>query len=65
YEQRGLVPNVVYTCGAILQGDEVWMYYGGADTVIGLAIAKLTDLVSFVQERDYLHRVGRQKGMVE
>ncbi|MHB0940068.1 MAG: glycoside hydrolase family 130 protein [Armatimonadota bacterium] len=64
YEQRGLVPNVVYTCGAMLRGDEVWMYYGGADTVIGLATAKLRDILTFVREHDYLRRIGRQKGMM-
>ncbi|MCL4534167.1 MAG: glycosidase [Bacteroidetes bacterium] len=64
YEQRGLVPNVVYSCGAIGRGDELWMYYGASDTVIGLATAKMTDLLDFVRENDYLHRVGRQKGMV-
>jgi len=63
YEQRGLVPNVVYTCGALLRGDEVWMYYGAADTVIGLAIAKVADLLHFVRAYDFLHRVGRDKGM--
>ena len=63
YEQRGLVPNVVYTCGAILRGDEVWMYYGAADTVVGLAVAKVRDLLDFVREHDFLHRIGRQKGM--
>lgn len=64
YEQRGLVPNVVYTCGALLRGDEVWMYYGAADTVIGLATAKVTDLLHFVHEFDFLHEVGRDTGMV-
>jgi len=64
FEQRGLVPNVVYTCGALLRGDDVWMYYGAADTVIGLATAKLTDLLDFVWKYDYLHQVGRGKGMV-
>ena len=64
YEQRGLVPNVVYSCGAILRGDEVWMYYGAADTVVGLATAKVSDLLSYVHKHDFLHRIGRQKGMV-
>ncbi|MHB0869061.1 MAG: glycoside hydrolase family 130 protein [Chloroflexota bacterium] len=64
YEQRGLVPNVVYSCGALQRGGEVWMYYGAADTVIGLAIAKTSELLAFVREHDFLHRVGRQKGMV-
>jgi predicted GH43/DUF377 family glycosyl hydrolase len=65
YEQRGLVPNVVYTCGAIPRGDELWMYYGAGDTVIGLAVAKTKDVLAFVHEHDYLHQVGREKGMAE
>ncbi len=65
YERQGLIPNVVYTCGAFLRGDEVWMYYGGADTVVGLATAKISDLLEFVEEHDYLQLVGRDKGMLE
>jgi beta-1,4-mannooligosaccharide/beta-1,4-mannosyl-N-acetylglucosamine phosphorylase len=64
FEQRGLVPNVVYTCGALIRGDDVWMYYGAADTVIGLATARLKDLLAFVREHDYLGIIGRAKGMV-
>ena len=64
YEQRGLVPNVVYTCGAICRGDEMWMYYGAADTAIALAVAKTASLIQFVREHNYLHRVGRGKGAV-
>lgn len=63
YEQEGLVSNVVYTCGALLRGDEVWMYYGAADTVVGLAVAKLDDLLDFVHKHDFLYKVGREKGM--
>jgi beta-1,2-mannobiose phosphorylase / 1,2-beta-oligomannan phosphorylase len=37
WEQVGDVPNVVFSCGGALIGDELWVYYGGADTVIGLA----------------------------
>lgn len=64
YEQHGQVSNVVFTCGALLRGDEVWMYYGAADTVVGLAIAKLSDLLDFVEGHDYLRRVSRVKGMI-
>ncbi len=63
YEQNGLVPGVVFTCGAICRGDEVWMYYGAADTAIGLATAKMSDLLKFVWDYDYLTEVGRAKGM--
>ncbi len=63
FERHGLVPNVVYTCGALLRGDEVWMYYGAADTAIGLATARTSDLLAFVQRHDYLHKVGPGKGV--
>lgn len=55
--------SVVFTCGAIQRDDEIWMYYGAADTVIGLAIAKTSDLLTFVREQDYLCEVGLAKGM--
>ncbi|MHB9022555.1 MAG: glycoside hydrolase family 130 protein [Armatimonadota bacterium] len=64
YELRGAAPNVVYTCGTLVRGDELWMYYGGADTVTGLAIASLKAVLDFVIQHDYLHQVGREKGMV-
>lgn len=40
FELCGSVPNVVFTCGAVLIGDTVFVYYGGADTVICVATAK-------------------------
>jgi predicted GH43/DUF377 family glycosyl hydrolase len=46
YERLGDVPNVVFPCGAVLRGDEVWMYYGAADSSVGLATAPLRDLLS-------------------
>lgn len=56
YEQNGDVPNVVFPCGWILEpdGDTVRMYYGAADTCIGVATASLADLL------DHLHRHRRQ-----
>ena len=58
------MPDVVFTCGALLRGDELWMYYGAADTVVGLATARIGDLLAFVDKHDFLRQVGRQKGMV-
>lgn len=55
FERNGVAPNVVYTCGALQQGDEIWMYYGAADTTVGLAIAKTADLLAFVHANDFLH----------
>jgi predicted GH43/DUF377 family glycosyl hydrolase len=44
WEIVGDVNNVVFTCGAVLLGRELWVYYGAADTVIGLAKGNLDDL---------------------
>jgi predicted GH43/DUF377 family glycosyl hydrolase len=46
YELNGRVPNVVFTANALLEDDgTVKIYYGAADTCIGLAEAKLDDLI--------------------
>ena len=45
WEREGDVANVVFSCGNLLFGDELWVYYGGADTVIGLAIADVGEFI--------------------
>ena len=46
YERVGRVPNVVFTCGHVVEPNgELKLYYGAADTCIGLATARVTDLV--------------------
>ncbi len=45
YEKEGIVPNVVFPCGAIIIGKKLFIYYGGADKVIGVASIKLADLL--------------------
>jgi predicted GH43/DUF377 family glycosyl hydrolase len=49
YELSGLTPNVVFPTGAIVKGDELWMYYGAADTYTCLATAKLDDALSYLE----------------
>lgn len=49
YEQMGLVPNTVFPTGALLRGDELWMYYGAGDTSICLAVANINDLLNVLQ----------------
>ena len=39
--EEGLVPNVVFSCGAIKWNVEYLVYYSGADKAIG--VAKLRD----------------------
>jgi predicted GH43/DUF377 family glycosyl hydrolase len=43
---RGRVANVVFTCNALLEDNgTIKMYYGAADKNIGLAEAKLQDVL--------------------
>lgn len=47
YEVFGDVDKVVFPCGWVAQGDEVRLYYGGADKCIALAQANLSELVEW------------------
>ena len=48
YETNGRVDNVVFPCGAIadIETDTIRIYYGAADTCIGLATGKLSELIA-------------------
>ncbi|MBI5139669.1 hypothetical protein HZA26_03620 [Candidatus Nomurabacteria bacterium] len=37
YEKVGVVNNVVFPCGMVLKGKLLYIYYGGADKVVGVA----------------------------
>ena len=47
YEFQGNIPNVVFSCGAIAdyEEDRLRIYYGAADTCIGLATGSLSYIV--------------------
>lgn len=37
WEINGAIPNVVFSCGQVEIGDDIFVYYGGADEKIGVA----------------------------
>ena len=45
YEKEGIVPNVVFPCGMIVRDGLVYIYYGGADKVVGVATMELDILM--------------------
>ncbi|MFT3891507.1 MAG: glycosidase [Anaerolineales bacterium] len=47
WELRGDVPNVVFSCANPVVDGKVYIYYGGADHVIGLATCALDELLDF------------------
>jgi beta-1,4-mannooligosaccharide/beta-1,4-mannosyl-N-acetylglucosamine phosphorylase len=48
YEFQGNVPNTIFACGAIADesANLLRIYYGAADTSIGLAVGRLDDIIS-------------------
>lgn len=52
YEFMGRVPNTVFACGAIadIEQDTLRVYYGAADTCIGLATGKLSEIIEICQK---------------
>ncbi len=56
YEFVGDVPNVVFPCAALADSDtgRIAVYYGGADTVVGLAFTTVDEVVSFIKEHDMI-----------
>jgi beta-1,2-mannobiose phosphorylase / 1,2-beta-oligomannan phosphorylase len=47
WELKGDVPNVVFGCANPVVDGTVYLYYGGADRVIGLATANLAELLAW------------------
>ncbi len=49
WEIKGDVPNVVFSNANLRVGDTVYVYYGGADHVIGLATCAYDDILDFAR----------------
>jgi predicted GH43/DUF377 family glycosyl hydrolase len=47
YENTGWKSGVIYSCGAVVKDGELYVYYGGADSVVCVAVA---DLDHFLDE---------------
>jgi len=41
YEKVGIINNVVFPCGMVEEGGTLFIYYGGADTVVGVATMEM------------------------
>ncbi len=46
FEREGYVPNVVYTCGALLHRDTLILPYAMSDTATSFALVRLADLLA-------------------
>lgn len=51
-EQDGYVPNVVYSCGALVHADTLVLPYGIGDAQIGIATVPLPDLLALLRSEN-------------
>ncbi|MFG3600418.1 glycoside hydrolase family 130 protein [Micromonospora chersina] len=49
-EQDGYVPNVVYSCGALIHDGELWLPYGAGDNRVGFATVPVATLLAAMVE---------------
>ncbi|MCG5447196.1 glycoside hydrolase family 130 protein [Micromonospora sp. NIE79] len=49
-DRDGYVPNVVYSCGALVHDGELWVPYGASDARVGFATVPLSALLSAMVE---------------
>jgi predicted GH43/DUF377 family glycosyl hydrolase len=47
YERIGDVPNMVFSCGALVRDGELWIYYGASDSCICIGTARIDEIVDF------------------
>lgn len=50
YEKFGHVNNVVFPCGSCVVNDTLFVYYGGADKVIGVATMNFSVLTQYLKD---------------
>ena len=54
YEKEGIVNNVVFPCGMVARDGLLYIYYGGADKVVGVATMELDILMdTLAKAKDY------------
>lgn len=50
YELTGDVPDVVFPCALLTEGDRAAIYYGAADTSVCLAFCRISEVIKFIKE---------------
>lgn len=45
WEKEGWIPNVVFSCGQVVRDDTIYIYYGGADSVVAVATISMEHLL--------------------
>lgn len=64
YEERGFVPNVCFPCAALTDADtgRIAVYYGCADSYVGVAFTTVEEVYSYILRHDRLSRSDKEPG---
>lgn len=64
YEERGFVPNVAFPCATLQDADtgRIAVYYGAADTYVGLAFTTLDEVVGYIKQNSQLSQEDAEIG---
>lgn len=64
YEERGFVPNVTFPCATICDAatGRIAIYYGAADSYVGLAFTQIEELVDYMKEHSVVSGVDTEIG---
>ena len=54
YEQMGDVPNVVFPCATLTDGNRIALYYGAADTVVAMAFGYIDEIVEYIKAHNFV-----------
>jgi beta-1,4-mannooligosaccharide/beta-1,4-mannosyl-N-acetylglucosamine phosphorylase len=65
YEERGFVPNVCFPCATLQDAEtgRIAIYYGAADTYVGLAFTTVNEIVSYIKEHSVLTKEDTELGI--
>lgn len=65
YEERGFVPNVVFPCAALTDAGtgRIAIYYGAADSYVGLAFTTADEIVDYIKANDYTYEDDSNDGL--
>ena len=55
YERAGDVDNVIFPCAALADSDtgRIAVYYGAADSVVGIAFCTVDEIIQYIKENSY------------
>lgn len=64
YEERGFVPNVCFPCATVQNAKtgQMAIYYGAADSYVGLAFTNVDDIIDYIKENSVLNENDKEIG---